>query len=530
MKKLIPLLLALCLTLSGCFLGDEPLFPVPTQPSDFDDIPHFSDMVYQRPDMDALEDSMYHAVELAEDEADPDDILDAILAFYDAYDAFYTQYALADIHYSADLTDTHWETEYDFCSQAANTADALLDELYYALADTPSREALEDEDYFGADFFDDYDGESMWDDEFSALMEQESDLISQYYTLSQRQQDALSDDTYYTVGAEMEELYAQLVLLRHQIADYVGYDSYIDFAYDYYYTRDYTSAQAEDYLSDIRQELVPLYRTIEDWYPGSNYCRESETFSYVRSAADAMGGMVDESFELLEAAGLYDIGYGENKYNSSFETYLYSYECPFVFVNPEQTQWDKLTFAHEFGHFANDYMCAGNSPSIDVAEIFSQGMEYLSLCVSENTKTLTRMKMLDSLCIYVEQSAYAAFEHRVYTMPTEDVTAENILALFEEVAADYGLDTWGMDSRDYVTITHFYTNPLYTISYVISNDAAFQLYQMEQENPGSGVKLYKKQLNCGDIPFLTFIEEAGLTSPFTPGRAASIRQTMEEIL
>ena len=143
---------------------------------------------------------------------------------------------------------------------------------------------------------------------------------------------------------------------------------------------------------------------------------------------------------------------------------------------------------------------------------------------------LTKMKMLDSLCIYVEQSAYAAFEHRVYTMPTEDVTAENILALFEEVAADYGLDTWGMDSRDYVTITHFYTNPLYTISYVVSNDAAFQLYQMEQEKPGTGLKLYKNNLNCGDIPFLTFIEEAGLTSPFTPGRAASIRQTMEEIL
>ena len=59
---------------------------------------------------------------------------------------------------------------------------------------------------------------------------------------------------------------------------------------------------------------------------------------------------------------------------------------------------------------------------------------------------------------------------------------------------------------------------------------AAMLYQMEQENPGSGLKLYKNQLNCGDIPFLTFIDNAGLTSPFTSGRAASIRQTMEEIL
>ena len=112
----------------------------------------------------------------------------------------------------------------------------------------------------------------------------------------------------------------------------------------------------------------------------------------------------------------------------------------------------------------------------------------------------------------------------------EGYVTENIRKVFEEVATAYGFDAWGFDSRDYVTITHFYTNPLYTISYVVSNDAAFQLYQMEQENPGSGLKLYKNQLNCGDIPFLTFIDNAGLTSPFTSGRAASIRQTMEEIL
>lgn len=525
MKKLIPILLALCLTLSGCFLLDYPIAPLPAEP---EPVTHFSDMIYQRPDMDALEQSMRRAVDLADGEAHPDDIMDAILTFYDDYDAFYTQYALADIHYSADLTDSDWEAEYNFCAQAANTADALLDELYYALADTPSREALEDEDYFGTDFFDDYVGESMWDEEFTTLMEGESDLISQYYTLSQRQLDAADNEEYYAIGEEMEQLYAQLVILRRQIADYVGYDSYIDFAYDYYYTRDYTPAQAEAYLADIRQELVPLYRTVEDWYPGSNFCRESDTFNYVKSTAAAMGGMIGESFELLEAGGLYDIAPGENKYNSSFETYLYSYGCPFVFVNPEQTQWDKLTFAHEFGHFANDYMCRGNSPSIDVAEIFSQGMEYLSLCVGEESSTLTKMKMLDSLSIYVEQSAYAAFEHRVYTM--EDVTAARIRAAFEEVATAYGFDTWGFDSRDYVTITHFFTNPLYTISYVVSNDAAFQLYQMEQTEADSGLRLYKNNLNCGDVPFLTFIEEAGLTSPFTPGRAASIRQTMEQIL
>ena len=104
MKKLIPILLVLCLTLSGCFLQDNPARPLPA-----DRATQFQHMKYIRPDMDALEDSMRHAVDLADEEADPDDIMEAIYAFYDDYDDFCTQYALADIHYCMDLTDTYWE-------------------------------------------------------------------------------------------------------------------------------------------------------------------------------------------------------------------------------------------------------------------------------------------------------------------------------------------------------------------------------------------------------------------------------------
>ena len=57
--------------------------------------------------------------------------------FYDAYDWFSTYYALADIHYCADLTDTYWGDEYNYCTQNASTVDAALQELYRALAQSP---------------------------------------------------------------------------------------------------------------------------------------------------------------------------------------------------------------------------------------------------------------------------------------------------------------------------------------------------------------------------------------------------------
>jgi oligoendopeptidase F len=408
--------------------------------------------------------------------------------------------------------------------------DAGLDDLYYALADSPLRQELESDEYFGPDFLDDYEGDSIWDETFTSLMEQETELINRYYTLSEEMLDAHASEDYKAIQGEMETLFVSLVENRQTQAAHLEYDSYMDFAYDYYYSRDYTPSQVVPYLTRIREELVPLYRRIDRRAYREDYCREEDMFRYVKSTAYAMGGTVAEAFELMEDAGLYDISHSETKYNSSFEIYLPVYYVPFVFVNPPADQSAKLTFAHEFGHFANDYACYGSSASVDVAEFFSQGYEYLSLLYADDTKTLTQMKMMDCLCIFVEQSAYAAFEHQVYGLSPDTLSEESIRDLFQQICEDYGFDEWGIDGNDYVTVPHFFTNPLYVISYVVSNDAAFQLYQLEQGEPGAGLELYEEQLSSSETAFLSFTESAGLTSPFEEDRIQSIRKTLEDIL
>lgn len=524
MKRLLAIILVLCLTLTGCDSVDVGGFLEKLQFTlSPQDTTHFRDMVYTRPDMEALEQAMQDACDAAQITQPVRHVLHQIYVFYDAYDQFYTAYTLADIHYSLDLSDPYWEAEYNFCASHTSEADALLDKLYYALAASHFRDTLEGEEFFGAGFFDSYEGESMWTEEFTALMTRESDLISRYYDLS-------GQDSSDAVRRETEELYVELVKTRNEIAAMAGYDSYVDFAYDYYYTRDYTAAQVMDYLGEIQRDLVPLYRDAEIRFTGGDYCREQDALRYVSSAAYATGGIVQEAFQTMTSAGLYDISPGANKYDSCFETYIYSYDCPFVFVNPAMNQWDKLSFAHEFGHFANDYACGGSDATIDVAEFFSQGFEYLSLCQGADAWKLTPMKMMDSLCIFVEQSAYTAFEHQVYALPDSQLTTDGIGELFRQVCTDYGFDSLGFDYRDYIYINHFFTNPLYTISYVISNDAALQLYQLEQREAGAGFRLYLEVLDRSDLCFLAFVEEAGLENPFSPGRTATIRDTLKDAL
>lgn len=243
-----------------------------------------------------------------------------------------------------------------------------------------------------------------------------------------------------------------------------------------------------------------------------------------------MGGIIAEAFSLMVDKGLYDITYSDKKYEGSFEVYLTDYYAPFVFVNPSATQQDKLTLIHEFGHFCNDYASGGSIAGVDVAEVFSQGLEYLSLCYGDEAGALAEMKMVDCLRIFVEQAAYATFEHQVYDLEDEDLTAENVYALYDEIGTRFGFDTWSWDSRDFVAIGHFYTDPMYIISYVVSNDAALQLYQMEQKEPGAGLAKYQQELDTEQTYFLAFLQEAGLENPFATGRVKKIKATLDEVL
>lgn len=489
----------------------------------------FSDMKYERPDMTELYDTLDAALTAAEGE-DLYEILDGVNAFYDVYDWFYTCRNLADIHYCQDLTDIYWEEEYLFCAENTAAVDAALEELYYGLAASPCRTELEQDDYFGAGFFDYYEGESYWNETLEELMEEEVRLQNRYYELTSQAADLeWGTEAYYEeVGREMAELLAGLIGLRQEIAAAWGYDDYLQYAADCY-GRDYTTDQAAGYLEDIRRELVPLYLTLSGdmWDVAREYCTEKETFEYVRSMAGNMGSSVEDAFELLNGAKLYDISYGENKYDGAYEIYLWSYLSPFILMQPGEYQYDKLTFAHEFGHFCNDYASWGSYAGSDVTEIFSQGMEYLSLRYAKDGEKLTRMKMADCLSTYVEQAAYAAFEQKMYQLPPERQTADDLRALYEEVALDFGFAELGYLDWEFVQTPHFYLEPMYVLSYVVSNDAALQLYQMELEEAGAGVAWMEENLDTQCCYFLEFVEESGLESPFAEGRIESVRRTLE---
>lgn len=510
-------LVLLCLLLAGSF-------PARISAADSLDVVPFSQMKYVRPDLEEMR-TLLDAVCSQAQGRGALSILNAVDEFYDAYDWFYTCYFLADIHYNADLTDEYWQEENDFCVSAAGQVEQMVTELYTALAASPARKNLE-KMYFGEDFFVYYDESAGVDEEWLSLYERESELVLQYYTESAKGSTLLG--SILQSENKMAQILVDLICVRNEMAANYGYDSYESYAYDALYYQDYTPAQMEAFLSDIQQELVPLY--VDNWERSYTEEPSSEEgmLAYLRSAVNAMGGTMQDAFDLMEYAELYDIKMSRKKFNTSFETYLFSYGVPYVFVCPGGTEYDNLTFAHEFGHFCNDYALGYQNSSVDTGEVFSQAMEYLSLFYAPEGAELTEMKLADSLCTYVEQGGYAEFEREMYRLPEEELSVDGLKALFADVCARYGMED--LQDDDFVYVPHFYTDPMYVCSYIVSNDAAMQIYQMEREESGAGLQCFEENLYNPEYLFMAFLESAGLESPFAAGHLAEMRTVFSQIL
>ena len=526
-RKLIVLILVAALLLSGCNFSET----FEKFAAYYGTAIPFEQMEYTRPDMDALEASVDACLQAVASGEPIEAIMDTVYDFYNHYDNFSTNQSLAYLHYNLDLTSAYWEKEYTFCAENLPRSEAAFEKLLHGLAISPLREELEDEQYFGPGFFDGYEEEPVIDETLLDLFEQEAALESSYYALMDQYTDAdytLSDALF----QEMADLLIRLVQLRQEMADYLGYPDYPSLAYDMFYSRDYSPQQAVTYMQQVADGLRDAYGALlleADADPQYSHCSEADTFRYLQQAASAMGGTVADAFSYLRKYDLYDISYSANKALTSFEVYIWNYYAPFVFVSPYLDQSDKLAFAHEFGHFTADYACSGTFAGTDIAEVHSLAMEYLSLCYGKDTDALTEYKLKDSLCLYVEQSAFGLFEHQLYDLKGDALTVENVTALFESVGNQFGFDAISWDPREFATVMHFFTDPMYIISYVVSNDLALQIYQMEREDSGSGLKLYAEILPSQDTYLLDFVQTYGLQSPFSPSRLQEVAELLKTV-
>ena len=518
----------------------------------------FEDIEYSRPYVAAMEQRVAAAEQVMAEDASLEEIEAALDKCYEQYYNYDTMYTVAYIRARQDMTDSYYADELAWVEDNYPRVQQLMEELLYAAAASDKAQELESE-YFWEGFTQDYadDSQSVYREDIVALMQQEAALLGEYRALNasptidtsegeldfydyiadkydEEYVDALMK-YYEKYNEEFARIYIELVKVRSQMARELGYDSYEQMQYDYYFERDYTPEQAAGYVADIKEYMVPLYVEVmeNDPYSLISYDRVSEKqlMDVLEHAAKQVGGGIAEAYDFMFDHGFYDVRLSSTKAPMSFQSYLNDYEAPFLFLNPTGDIEDILSLSHEFGHYVDAYVNYNASETIDVSECFSQGMEYLllgyfgSAVERETLEDINRLKMLDTLDLYVQQASFAEFERIVYSSDPETLSAEMLNRLSLELAKEYGYydgvheDYYAMSWTD---ISHFFEMPFYVISYPVSNDVAMQIYELEQADRGAGLEKYLEILDREYAGLIDTVQAGGLQSPFDPGRIEQV--------
>ncbi len=520
-RSLICIFLLLSIGISGCgrmtkSAADAPIHSMNSNPSEgetgddtdaiadsyYDHVWHadvdFSELQYYRYDISELDEYIAPIYDFAENGGTDEEFIDADNALYEEIVNIYLLYTLVDLQSYKDATDEETlEESYYMQELWVDAYDAYYTALH-ALAVSDYSELLESVypgDYI--EIFEDYT--PMTQDE-KDILSQEEKLVQDYYTIM-----AASNPDYDAAA----ELYVELVNTRKLIAGFSGYDSYIEYAYEAIYSRDYSPEDAQQVWQGVKDYIVPVIQRYSDEVLNAAHslysstrldCSPDAIFSTMETVLPQISDELVTAYQYMKDYHLYDIEFDDDKVNAGFTTVLYGYNEPFIFNAPYNAFFDYSDTYHEFGHFVNRFYTESDllygAMDMDLAELQSQGMEVLfsffydDLFDSDTAETMKNYMLLDMAYSIVEGALYDEFQQTVYAQ--SDLTVEQVRDIFIELSEEYGYEVYEGSENDWIDVTHNFDSPFYYISYAVSALGALEIYDLCADDWSRGVDMYMR--------------------------------------
>lgn len=478
-------------------------------------------------DINALISLLEQCEQTVKESADRETVLDRIAQAEDAFYDMQTQEQLAYIAYCIDGENELYKGAYDFSSEASQDVYLKYMEMCQRIYDGSN--------YVSRDvFFEDWTEADVammlaYSGEVAQLGKENDDILLDYRALDEN-------------GFESEtgRLFLDMVENNNRIAEIFGYDSYMDYAYELVYERDYTPAEAAQMRAYIKKHLVPLCKTAVEKFVELrnkltvNNVIQMERFllrdadianvesfhqyinSYPVDLSFQMNTLFDGEHAIIIPSG------NEDAYEGAFTAYLDGYDTPICYFGSGYQS--VFTYAHEMGHFVSAYYSTEDSVPLDVAELQSQGNEvmYLAYLMEQNPnstyyKAVTCYSLYRFLADIISTAVIDEFESAVYRNPS--LTVDELDNLMEGIVESYGGAEWyGEYIGDAVSYWKYVVieSPVYYISYSVSAIAALELFSVALSNYEAGQQAYMSAVT--DAPtlgtFKTVVQEMGVSSPF----------------
>ncbi|MCD7802083.1 MAG: M3 family oligoendopeptidase [Clostridiales bacterium] len=455
----------------------------------------FSEMPYERPDLEALKQEQAALTERLKQAKDYDAAKQVFLENETLTKHVATQATLASIRHSIDTRDAFYDGEEKFWNAAMPELQAVSQEWTMAMLESP----------FRADFAAEY-GELMFTNaeiqlksfspEIVPELQQENDLTQEYekllasaqipfeggvYTLSQMTPFKSDPDDdrrlaawkaegrwYKEHQAQMDDIYDRLVHLRDTMGKKMGYEGYTTLGYYRMGRNCYTKEDVEKFRAAVVKYLVPvadsIYREqakrLGKEYPMSFADNELEfrsgnprpqgsaedILAQGKKFYDELSPETSEFFNTMLDGELLDVLSTEGKAGGGYCTSIPDYEVPFIFANFNGTQGDVEVVTHEAGHAFAGYLnrkrvpMSYGWPSMEACEVHSMSMEFFAWPWAEgffgkDTRKFYYSHLASALTFIPYGTMVDHFQHIVYEQP--DLTPAQRHGVWKELLGVY---------------------------------------------------------------------------------------------
>ncbi|MCX6350329.1 MAG: M3 family oligoendopeptidase [Bacteroidetes bacterium] len=333
----------------------------------------------------------------------------------------------------------------------------------------------------------------------------------------------------------LDEVYDELIKIRHQIALNAGFENFRDYKFKALGRFDYSLQDVFNFHESIHEEILPIVNSIQeekrkelnldslkpydvDAEPEGKvalkpFKNSQELVEKTILLFSKLHPILGEYLTVMHDKGYLDLDARKGKAPGGYNYPLDEIGIPFIFMNSSGKFRDLVTMLHEGGHAIHSFvtrdleLCSFKHTPSEVAELASMSMELISMehwdIFFENSEDLKRAKkeQLEGLIDILPWIATVdKFQNWVYTHPThtrEERTNE-WLKIYDEFQQE--IDFTGYENYKksiWQKQLHIFEVPFYYIEYGIAQLGAIAVWKNFKQNPEKGLEGYLNALRLG---------------------------------
>lgn len=356
---------------------------------------------------------------------------------------------------------------------------------------------------------------------------------------------------------KLEEIFDELVRIRHQMATNAGFENFRDYKFKAMNRFDYSVQDCFDFHASVEKHIVPIYRQInqekldkfgfdkfkpydtsadpEGKEPLKPFEGGEELLTKTITIFDQIDPYFADCLGTMKDMGHLDLESKKGKAPGGYNYPLYEIGIPFIFMNAAGSARDVITMIHEGGHAVHSFLTkdldltAYKSFPSEVAELASMSMELLSMKyweafygTGEDLKRAKKEHLESIIMVLPWVATIDAFQHWIYENPTQSRSERKAKWLELGERFGTGLTDWeGYElARDYAwhKQLHLFEVPFYYIEYGFSQLGALGVWKNSLDNEKDAIEAYKAGLALGYTKDIKSIyQEAGVQFDFSEG-------------